>query len=186
VKKINLGCLIIILALSLYGKKVDGINIDKSVNFAGKTMLLQGAGVRSKFIFDIYVGALYLAHSTNNPKQIIQANYPMDIKMIITSSLVSASKMKEGFNNDFKSMQNIGYKVEKKLLKKFLDTFNTKIHKGDTFDFVYLPEDKIIIYKNGLKINSIKSFDFKKSLFAIWLSSRPAQKSLKKKMLGYR
>ena len=109
----------------------------------------------------------------------------MDIRMIITSSLVTGAKMKEGFSDDFKVIQSLGYKVDKQLLDKFLSTFDTKVHKGDIFDFVYIPKNKIIIYKNSKKITVIESFDFKQSLYAIWLGNKPAQESLKHKMLGY-
>lgn len=168
----------------MYAKDVDGIKVDESVRFADTVMSLQGAGVRSKFIFDIYVGALYLKNKSDNPKQIIEGKSPMDIRMIITSSLVTGAKMKEGFGDDFKAMQSLGYNVDKKLLDTFLSTFTTKVHKGDVFDFVYIPDNGVIIYKNSKKTGTVKSFDFKKSLYAIWFSDKPAQESLKKKMLG--
>lgn len=184
-KKIYANCFIILIWItSVYAKDVGGIKVDESVNFANLTMSLQGAGVRSKFIFDIYVGALYLKNKTDNPKQIIEDNSPMDIRMVITSSLVTGAKMREGFSDDFKVVQSLGYKADKQSIKKFLSTFDTKVHKGDIFDFVYIPKNKIFIYKNRKKTGVIESFDFKKSLYAIWLSSKPAQESLKKKMLG--
>ena len=182
-KKISLFC-ILVLGISLFAKEVGGVIIKDKLTLNNQTLSLQGAGVRSKFIFDIYTGALYLQNKTNNPVKIINANTPSDIRMVITSSLVTGTKMKEGFGDDFKVIKSLGYKVDDNLLKKFLQTFDTKVHKGDIYDFAYFPQAGLVIYKNKKVVSSIKSIDFKKALYAIWLGKKPAQESLKKKMLG--
>ncbi len=175
---------ILIFTISLFAKEIGGVNIPKSLTLNAQTLFLQGAGIRSKFIFDIYVGALYLKNKTNNAQKIIDANSASDIRMIITSSLVTGAKMKEGFSDDFKVIKTLGYKVDDNILKKFLQTFNTKVHKRDTYDFAYFPNKGLVIYKNSKIVSNIKSLDFKKALYAIWLGKKPAQESLKKKMLG--
>ena len=175
---------ILLFSISLFAKEIEGIEIPNSLTLEGQTLSLQGAGIRSKFIFDIYVGALYLKNKTNNAKKIINANSTSDIRMLITSSLVTGAKMKEGFGDDFKVIKTLGYKVDDNILKKFLQTFNTKVHKKDTYDFAYFPNKGLIIYKNGNAISAIKNINFKKALYAIWLGKKPAQESLKKKMLG--
>ena len=175
---------VLILGVCVFAKEVGGVDIQESLTLNNQTLSLQGAGVRSKFIFDIYTGALYLKNKTNNPVKIINANTPSDIRMVITSSLVTGAKMKEGFGDDFKVVKSLGYKVDDNILKKFLQTFDAKVHKGDTYDFAYFPQTGLVIYKNKKEVSIIKSIDFKKALYAIWLGKKPAQESLKKKMLG--
>jgi len=173
-----------ILLVSLCAKEVGGVQIKELINLNNTSLSLQGAGVRSKFFFDIYVGALYLKNKNNNPKQIIEESSPMDIRMVITSSLITRAKMKEGFNDDFKVIKHLGYKVDNDSLKKFLQTFDTKIDKKDIYDFAFFPKSGLIIYKNHKLLLTLKDNDFKKALYAIWLGTKPAQESLKKKMLG--
>ncbi len=175
---------ILLFSISLFAKEIGGVEIPKSLTLKDQTLYLQGAGIRSKFIFDVYVGALYLKDKTNDPKKIINANNTSDIRMIITSSLVTSSKMKEGFSDDFKVIKDLGYRVDKDILNKFLQIFTTKVHKGDIFDFAYFKNKGLVVYKNSKIAYNIKDMDFKKALYAIWLGEKPAQKSLKKKMLG--
>ncbi len=175
---------IMILSIALFAKEIGGVNIQKNIILDNHTLSLQGAGVRSKFIFDIYIGALYLQNKTNDPQKIINENSSSDIRMVITSSLITRAKMKEGFSDDFETIKSLGYKVDDNILKKFLLTFNTKIRKGDIYDFAYFPQVGLVIFKNKKMILTIKNMNFKKALYAIWLGKKPAQESLKKKMLG--
>ena len=175
---------ILIFSISLFAKEIGGVEIPQNLTLNSQTLSLQGAGIRSKFIFDIYVGALYLKNKIDNPQKIIDNNNTSDIRMVITSSLVTGAKMKEGFSDDFKVIKTLGYKIDDNILKKFLQTFNTKVHKRDIYDFAYFPNNGLIIYKNGNIISTIKNINFKKALYAIWLGKKPAQESLKKKMLG--
>ena len=58
------------------------------------------------------------------------------------------------------------------------------IAEGDVFDIVYVPGTGVESYKNGKLQSTIKGLDFKKALFGIWLSKKPADVNLKKAMLG--
>ena len=70
-------------------------------------------------------------------------------------------------------------------IDKFLSTFAEPIKEGDIFDFIYTPGTGVKIIKNGTTAQTIDGGDaFKEALFGIWISNKPAQKSLKKEMLG--
>ena len=42
----------------------------------------------------------------------------------------------------------------------------------------------VIVNKNGKLLTTIRGLEFKKALFGIWLGEKPADKNLKKGMLG--
>ena len=54
------------------------------------------------------------------------------------------------------------------------------------FDLVYLPGEGVRVLKNGEQKDTVGGLEFKKALFGIWLSDKPAQEDLKEKMLGQR
>ena len=58
------------------------------------------------------------------------------------------------------------------------------IKKGDVFIIMNVPNEGVVVYKNGTKKGSIDGHDFKKALFGIWLCDKPADKDLKDEMLG--
>ncbi|HEX4938642.1 MAG TPA: chalcone isomerase family protein, partial [Candidatus Kapabacteria bacterium] len=47
-----------------------------------------------------------------------------------------------------------------------------------------VPNEGVKIFKNNELKNTVAGQEFKQALFGIWLSDKPAQKSLKDEMLG--
>ena len=47
-------------------------------------LILNGSGVRTKTLFELYVAGLYLTHSENDAATIIAADEPMAIRIKIT------------------------------------------------------------------------------------------------------
>ena len=183
-KKAILLIFIISNLVYLQADMISGINIKNNMQIQKEKLYLNGAGMRSILFFDLYIGALYLKNKLDNAKDIILLKKPMDIRMYITSSLVSSSKLKSGFEEAFAKSKESGFKTQKSKINRFLNSFNAKIQKKDIFDFLYLPKIGITIYKNATLLQTIKGYNFKKALFGIWLGKYPAQESLKEKMLG--
>ncbi len=183
-KKAILLIFIISSLVYLQADMISGINIKNNMQIQKEKLYLNGAGMRSILFFDLYIGALYLKNKLDNARDIILLKKPMDIRMYITSSLVSSSKLKSGFKEAFAKSKESGFKTQKSKINRFLNSFNTKIQKKDIFDFLYLPKTGVTIYKNATLLQTIKGYNFKKALFGIWLGKHPAQKSLKEKMLG--
>jgi len=59
----------------LQAKEIAGINIPDTISFSDQStkLKLNGAGIRTKFIFDIYVGSLYLETKQNSAKGVYEA-----------------------------------------------------------------------------------------------------------------
>jgi hypothetical protein len=69
-------------------------------------------------------------------------------------------------------------------IENFISVFRDKINEHDVYDLVYLPDKGVEVYKNAEYSSLTPGLNFKQALFGIWLSEKPAQQSLKKKMLG--
>ena len=87
----------VILGLALMpavqAKDVNDIEVADSIQVADKTLTLNGAGVRSKFFLDLYVGALYLSAKSSDADTVIAADEAMTIRLYITSSVIDGEKM---------------------------------------------------------------------------------------------
>ena len=169
---------------STYAYSGGGVTLPEKITVAGKPLILNGAGLRTKFVLTLYAGGLYLRAKNDDANKIIAANEPMAIRLKIISGFVTAEKIaaaiKKGFNN------STGGKVAplQPQIDQFMGVFKQKIAKGDEFDFIYTQVGGTKVLKNNKVQTVIKSLAFKKALFGIWLSNRPAQRSLKKEMLG--
>lgn len=164
--------------------EVGGVNLPNTETYQGKTLSLNGAGVREKLWIDLYAGGLYLAEKSSNASAIVSANEPMSIKLHIVSKLITSEKMMDAVNEGFENSTNGNTKPLAGKIKKFQDFFMDEIKKNDIFDIVYMPAQGVVVYKNDKELGVIDGMDFKKALFGIWLSKRPADDDLKEAMLG--
>lgn len=165
-------------------EKVGNYQIEKNFQ-AGNLMLnLNGAGIRTKFFMDIYIGALYLDTKNNDASKILEANGPMAIRIKVISSKLTSDKIKDACEEGIKKATAGNTNPYKDQIQQFNLMFKDKVEKNDTFDFTYLPGKGILGYKNGKLLQTMPGKEFKKVLFSIWLGEHPADSDLKKKMLS--
>ncbi|HIO97872.1 MAG TPA: chalcone isomerase [Leucothrix sp.] len=174
------------LGLLITSFSVSALNvIPNGMSVAGKQLVLNGVGTRTKFIISVYHAGLYLQKKNNNAQQIIAANEPMAIRMHIVSGFASASKMKQALNQGFHNSTGGKTAPIKAQIDQLLKAaFSGKVNKGDVFDLVYTPAGGSQVIKNKKVLTTVKGLPFKQALFGIWLSNRPAQASLKNQLLG--
>ena len=167
-----------------YSKEIGGINMPESLGVGQTKLMLNGAGVREKFFIDLYVAGLYLKEKSGDPKVITEANEPMAIRLHIISSMITSKKMEKATREGFENATGGNIEPIKVQIEEFRSVFKDKIEEGDIFDFIYVPGKGVTVYKNSESKSVLEGIAFKNALFGIWLSAKPAQKSLKKAMLG--
>ena len=175
---------LIIMSPVSNAKEIEGINLPESLEVAKSKLILNGAGVRSKFFIDLYVGGLYLQNKSNNPREIIEEDELMAIRLHIISSLITSKKMENATREGFENATKGNTEPIKSQIEQFISVFKEKIEENDIFDLIYLPGKGLEVYKNGELRSRIEGLAFKRALFGIWLSDKPAQNSLKEEMLG--
>jgi hypothetical protein len=163
----------------------EGVTIPRTMTFENKTLQLNGAGSRSKMWVEVYIQALYLSILSQDPKEIINDDLPMSIRIEITSALVSSGKLTKAIHIGFEKSAGDNFETLKpkmELLKSFLAD---EITKGDVFELTYNPADKSIwIIKNKVFKGKVEGFEFKKVFFGIWLGDKPVDEELKSSLLG--
>lgn len=162
-------------------KEIAGVKVASKATFQEKELSLNGAGLREKLWFDLYVGMLYVTNKSKSADALINSNNPMAIKLHITDSKVTQEKMVKAVNEGFENSSH--GKATSSEISKFKGFFNEKIAEGTIFDIVYM-DGKTTVYRNGKKKGSVDGLEFKKALFAIWLGKEPADDDLKDGMLG--
>lgn len=164
--------------------EVGGVKLAQKVTLEGQNLMLNGAGIREKMWIDLYVGALYLPKKNTNAGEIINSADPAAIKLTIISGMITSEKMIDAVDEGFKNSTNNNTVPIKAKIAQFKACFKEEIKKGDVFDIVNVPGKGVVVSKNGKAKDVIEGADFKKALFGIWLSGKPADKNLKEKMLG--
>ena len=184
-KKLLLILLAVVLSVPATAqKKVGGIVLPATLEYSDETLSLNGAGVREKFWIDLYSAGLYLDAESNNASQILSSKKPMALRLHIVSDLITSEKMVEAVTEGFEKSTNGNVASIQPEIDKILGFFKEDIRKNDIFDLVYVPNQGVTAYKNGKARGTVAGEEFKKALFGIWLSGRPADDDLKDDLLG--
>lgn len=176
---------LLVLSLNAHARNVEGVELAETVTARDGTELqLHGAGVRDKFIFDIYVGALYLPDSGLSGEAILSGDRPARIEMhflykeVESDSLESA--WREGFanNNEREILDTIESQLE-----EFVRLFPGAV-EGDVFIMEYLPGQGTQVIVDGKAAGTIEGDVFFAALLGVFLGPEPADGDLKRGMLG--
>jgi len=171
------------LSFSASAVELGGITMPDKLRAGEQSLSLNGAGVRSKFVFDLYVAGLYLTVGSSDAQAIINSNDAMGLRLHIISSKITSKKMTKATRKGFKKATGGKIGAISSEIEQFLEAFSAEIVEGDVFEFVSTAGG-VSVSKNGSKQATISSQEFKQALFGIWLSDHPVKENLKKKLLG--
>ena len=160
-------------------KTINGVKFPLTEKIGKNELVLNGGGLREKYWMDLYVAALYLEVKTTDASKVIYGTEEMAIHIKIISSSVTRERFLESVNEGF---ANATSKASAEDKKKFIGFFSDEFKIGDVIHFDYTPDKGLKVTKNGVVKGTIPGYDFKKSLFSIWLGSKPADENLKKGM----
>ncbi len=185
-RKIILISLLILMATPMVSqlKEVGKVRLPLELMYNKKNLLLNGAGIRSKWFFDIYTIGLYLNKKSSDAQSIIDADESMGVRFEVTSKLLSREKFASAFEEGFQKSTNGNIAQYRSRIEKFFNFMHDEIRVGNVYDVIYHKGEGTTIYFEGEKRGTIKGLDFKKALIGVWLSDLPANKRLKKELLG--
>jgi hypothetical protein len=172
----------LVFALAAPAKELKGVQLQDSVTAEGKTLKLNGAGVRKKFIFDVYVGALYMEETSKDAATLLGKDGVRRVEMHMLRDLEKAQiveAIREGFEKNSKDK----LPALKDRLEKFIAQMPDKVTKGQVLRLTYVPGKGTTVTGEGEKAQ-IEGKDFADALFSVWLGAHPVDDGLKKGMLG--
>jgi hypothetical protein len=170
-----------LVAFPVTAKDIEGTQVPDSVSQDGKTLHLIGGGVRSKWMFNVYVGALYAEKPTFNAANLIKSEQVkrMDLHLLRD---VGKDKIFESIREGFEKQS----KAQMPALQGRLDQLAAAVpdlKKGDIMSLTYIPE-KGVVLGGAAKETVIPGKDFADALFSVWLGPDPVDSDLKRKLLG--
>ncbi|MCH1931608.1 chalcone isomerase family protein [Shewanella sp. A25] len=163
--------------------EVSGVQVADNITLKAQALTLNGAGVRSKFFMDLYVGSLYVPSPMKTTAEVIDAPISA-IRLNITSGLITSEKMHDAIVEGFEAATADNTTDIQSQIDAFMALFKDEIKLGDQFTFVASKAQGVTAYKNGQEQATIEGEMFRQALLKIWLGDKPAQKSLKEAMLG--
>ncbi|MFP3981494.1 MAG: chalcone isomerase family protein, partial [Desulfobacterales bacterium] len=183
-KKLVVTVLAVLLAASLCpARTIEDVELPETMEVGDKTVALNGGGVRKQMYLKTYVGGLYVREAKTDADAVINADEPMALRIHMIED-VGRETMKTALYNGLRGATNNNLEPIEAEIDQFMDGFSESIKDGDVFDYKYLPGEGMKVYKQGEHMATIPGLDFKKAMFGIWFSDKPAEEKLKKKMLA--
>jgi len=196
-KKYQLNQILIVLSLALLpltaaAAEVGGIKLPDSARIidGGPELVLNGAGLRTRLMFRVYVGALYLPKKNSIAHAVISDAGAKRVLMHMLRDVPAdqfVDALEDGLKNNNPAEVLGKVDAQVKQLRAVFDA--VKVAKsGDVILIDYLPGSapgggtRITI--NGSVKGTIAGEDFNRALLGIWLGERPADQDLKRGMLG--
>ncbi|RJF97859.1 chalcone isomerase family protein [Noviherbaspirillum saxi] len=167
--------------------EVGGIKLDDSVRLANQDLKLNGAGIRYKAIFKVYVAGLYLPEKKTSVPDVLSAPGAKRVTIVMLRD-VSNEELGRGFMTGIN--QNSDRAEKTKFigqLQKFGEIFASipELKKGDVLTTDWIPGNGTVIHVNGKKVSDVlPDPTFYNALLKIWLGDKPVDAGLKPAMLG--
>jgi hypothetical protein len=177
------------LAAVASAAEVGGIRVDERISLGASELVLNGAGLRKRAFFRVYVAALYLTEKRTSPQDVLALGGPKRLSITLlrnlsTRQLVDA--LRDGIRQDSspEEQQAVKGRIDA-LLADLLAVRQGR--KGDVLTVDWLPDAGTLVALNGeVKSHAIPGEDVYRALLKVWLGDRPASGGLKKALLGRR
>lgn len=185
-KKIILTMCCLLLSWNASALEVAGVKLPDSVSLGNRDLMLNGAGIRTRFFFKVYVAALYLPERMTSEDAVIADESPQRISLHMLRDL-DEKKFLHAFIDAIEANHT---EAEIAMLddqvKQMSDIFHLVggVKSGDVITMDYLPSIGTKISVNGVTYGMIAGGVFHRALLKIWLGTKPVQADLKSALLG--
>ena len=170
------------IAFALSAGELAGAKMSDTITVEGKTLKLNGMGLRKKVMFKVYVAGLYVETPTKAPEAIISSDQVKRMDLHILRSL-KASKVTEAIEEGFEKNSKAQMPALKERLGKFSTMFSD-VKERDQILMTYVPGKGTSVSIRGTETGTVEGKDFADALFSVWLGANPVQEDLKKALLG--
>lgn len=177
----------LLLTANVQAMDVAGMKVDETAKIGNSDLKLNGAGIRYKAFFKVYVAALYLPEKKTAVNDIIALPGAKQVSIIALRDISS-----EDFGQAF--MAGIRKNSDKIELSKYINQMLQfgqlfasvpEIKKGDILTMDWVPGTGTMLQLNGKKITEvIPDVGFYNAVLRIWLGNNPADEKLKRAMTG--
>ncbi len=169
------------------GTELAGVKYATSMNVADVPLRLNGAGIRFRFVVQVYTAGLYLTSQADTPEAVLAAPGPKRLHVVMLRD-IDATELGRLFS---RGMQDNAPKEEfSKSVSgtiKMADIFSAKkrLAKGESFSVDYVPGVGTRVLVNGKASGElIAEPEFFRAMMSIWLGPNPADAALKQALLG--
>lgn len=185
-RKIRLMLLITLFVTSVQAREIADVQIDETAVVPGVTesLVLNGAAIRTKLFFKIYIAALYVTEKSGKAETLLASTSAKRMLMHMLYSEVEKEKLVSGWQEGFeKNLKPAEFTAIKPRLDRFNNMFST-LHKNDVALIDYVPGVGTRVTIRGEEKGVIEGDDFYRAVLSVWIGGKPATDDIKVGVLG--
>jgi len=165
-------------------KDCKGINFADHAVVEGTDLTLNGVGLQKATFLrvDVYVGALYVAATSRDPRALIDSDGPQELLLHFLRS-VSVRDVRDQWTKDF---VHVVPDRPASLMRRVatLNSWLSDIKRGQRLTFVRQPGEGIQVSIDGVRKGTVPGDDFSRVFMSIWLGAAPPSAALRAGLLG--
>lgn len=183
--RILLVSLFCVLTLNARALEIKGVKLEETAQVGDSALVLNGAGMRIKMMFKVYVAGLYLTQKINDANTVVNDTGNKRIRMYFLRNVDADALlggMNEGFtdNNTKAEMASIALQMQE---FRQMMTLAKEVKEGDEI-VLDLTSSGTKVSLNANLLGYIEGEAFNRALLRVWLGKKPVDASLKKMLLG--
>ncbi len=167
--------------------EVEGVKLDATAQVGGAALQLNGAGVRTRMVFKVYVAGLYVPQKANNAAALLAQKGPRRVAITMLRNVDAdtfSGALVDGLKNNHSEAQFTGFKAQIDALSANFKAAG-EAKKGDVIHLEFAPDAGTRVIVNGKPQGvAIAGEDFFTAVLRVWLGDKPADADLKKGMVG--
>jgi len=179
-------CLALITTLPLAAYEIDDVTVPDACQLEANQpkLQLQGAGIRTKFFSDIYVGAFYASHSIKTPAEAVSDPGPKRMWVHMVYDDLTLEKFRQAWHDGIHANNDDSVVAEnQKNIDKLMKSFNADMHKGDILTIDYLPGTGTRVTINKKVTETIPGDTFYTLILNAWMGENPPSEKFQKALL---
>lgn len=185
---------LVIFVFPVFGFSMEknGVQMPDEVTVDSQKLVLNGMGMRKKWLISVYMAGLYLKEKTKDAEDVINSEGIKRVDMKFVRS-VSAEKIRGAWTSAVEKnctdhckendqmcqdkCKNVSVEIEK------LNSWITDVNEGQQMSYVFR-QDEVEYFHNSKPLGKVKAPGLGRVLLQAWIGPNPPNESLKNGMLG--
>ena len=167
--------------------EISGVRLEDPIDLRGTPIQLNGAGIRYKAIFKVYVAGLYLGRKAATAQEAYAAPGPKRLSITLLRDIDADTLNKsitEAFENNTPPDEIARFTPGVSKIRQALAE-QKKLFAGDNFTIDGIPDTGTILTIKGVQQGEpMKGDQLFNALIRAWLGPKPADLKLKDALLG--
>ena len=170
---------------------VEGVTFEEKTRLeeAHQDLVLNGAGVRTKFMMKVYAIGLYLPEKNHHSDEVLGLKAPKRVVISILMHEITSDQfmnaLRDKLKSDLTPAEMTAMQASLGQINDIMQSVKT-LKKGQVVSLDFMPGHGTRVVVNGeIRGNYIPGDDFYRALLSGWIGDKPVSDKLKRALLGH-